>query len=37
MLIGLVGLAVSVIAFGLQKSFTGLVISRFVAGMMNGA
>ncbi|KAG0142330.1 hypothetical protein CROQUDRAFT_240347 [Cronartium quercuum f. sp. fusiforme G11] len=36
MLIGLFGMAVSVISFGLQKTYTGLLISRFVAGMMNG-
>ncbi|KAH9810161.1 major facilitator superfamily domain-containing protein [Melampsora americana] len=36
MLIGLFGMAISVIAFGLQKTYLGLIISRFVAGMMNG-
>lgn len=36
MLIGLFGMAISVIAFGLQKTYVGLIISRFVAGMMNG-
>ncbi|EGF99296.1 uncharacterized protein MELLADRAFT_94769 [Melampsora larici-populina 98AG31] len=36
MLIGLFGMAISVIAFGLQKTYLGLIISRFIAGMMNG-
>lgn len=37
MLVGLFGMAISVIAFGLQKTYTGLLVSRFFAGMMNGA
>lgn len=36
MLIGLMGMAISVISFGLQKTYVGLIIARFVAGMMNG-
>ncbi|EFP83316.1 uncharacterized protein PGTG_09269 [Puccinia graminis f. sp. tritici CRL 75-36-700-3] len=36
MLTGLLGMAVSVILFGLQKTYLGLIISRFLAGMMNG-
>ncbi|KAH9810163.1 major facilitator superfamily domain-containing protein [Melampsora americana] len=36
MLFGLFGMAISVISFGLQSTYTGLIISRFVAGMMNG-
>ncbi|POW04961.1 hypothetical protein PSHT_11006 [Puccinia striiformis] len=36
MLTGLLGMAVSVILFGVQKTYTGLIISRFLAGMMNG-
>ncbi|KAG0139304.1 hypothetical protein CROQUDRAFT_666707 [Cronartium quercuum f. sp. fusiforme G11] len=36
MLIGLFGMAISVISFGFQTSYLGLVISRFLAGMMNG-
>ncbi|EGF97233.1 uncharacterized protein MELLADRAFT_86514 [Melampsora larici-populina 98AG31] len=36
MLTGLFGMAISVIAFGLQKTYLGLIISRFIAGMMNG-
>ncbi|MBW0522857.1 hypothetical protein O181_062572 [Austropuccinia psidii MF-1] len=33
---GLIGLASSIISFGLQKSFVGLVIARCFAGIMNG-
>ncbi|EGF99271.1 uncharacterized protein MELLADRAFT_94763 [Melampsora larici-populina 98AG31] len=36
MLIGLTGMAISVILFGLQKTYLGLIASRFIAGMMNG-
>lgn len=35
-LTGLLGLAVSVISFGLQSSLTGLIVTRALAGMMNG-
>ncbi|KAG0140126.1 hypothetical protein CROQUDRAFT_111285 [Cronartium quercuum f. sp. fusiforme G11] len=35
-LLGLFGLAVSVITFGLQSSLTGLIVTRALAGMMNG-
>ncbi|KAH9808882.1 major facilitator superfamily domain-containing protein [Melampsora americana] len=36
LLIGLTGLSISIISFGLQTSFIGLVISRCLAGVMNG-
>ena len=36
MMTGLLGMAVSVILFGLQKTYCGLIICRFLAGMMNG-
>lgn len=36
MLVGLLGLSISVISFGLQKTYLGLIISRVFAGMMNG-
>lgn len=36
MLTGLMGMAISVILFGLQKKYIGLVISRLLAGVMNG-
>lgn len=36
MITGLFGMAISVISFGMQTNYVGLVISRFVAGMMNG-
>ncbi|KAM0755855.1 MFS general substrate transporter [Meredithblackwellia eburnea MCA 4105] len=35
-LIGLVGVALSVLAFGFSKSFTAMVVARCVAGAMNG-
>ncbi|KAH9810157.1 major facilitator superfamily domain-containing protein [Melampsora americana] len=36
MLIGLFAMAISTIAFGFQKTYLGLIICRFIAGMMNG-
>ncbi|KAG0143425.1 hypothetical protein CROQUDRAFT_661218 [Cronartium quercuum f. sp. fusiforme G11] len=36
LLSGLTGLSISIISFGLQTSFVGLVIARCLAGVMNG-
>jgi len=36
LLIGLGGLCLSMVSFGLSKTFSGLVISRCLAGMLNG-
>lgn len=36
MLTGLTGTTISVISFGLQKSFVGMLIARGISGMMNG-
>lgn len=36
MLIGLFAMAISTIFFGFQKTYLGLIICRFIAGMMNG-
>lgn len=36
LLLGLVGLAASMISFGISKSFLGLVASRVMAGVLNG-
>ncbi|EGG11782.1 uncharacterized protein MELLADRAFT_90794 [Melampsora larici-populina 98AG31] len=36
LLTGLTGLSISIISFGLQTTFIGLVISRCLAGVMNG-
>lgn len=37
LLTGLSGLTVGITAFGLQKSFIGLIVCRCFAGFMNGA
>ncbi|EGF99298.1 uncharacterized protein MELLADRAFT_94766 [Melampsora larici-populina 98AG31] len=37
MLTGLFAMAISTILFGFQKNYLGLIICRFIAGMMNGA
>ncbi|KAI8461182.1 major facilitator superfamily domain-containing protein, partial [Phakopsora pachyrhizi] len=36
MLTGLFGMGISVVLFGVQKTYVGLIVSRFIAGMMNG-
>ncbi|KAF8325457.1 MFS general substrate transporter [Cantharellus anzutake] len=36
LMIGLMGLTVSMLSFGLSKSFTSLIISRAIAGMLSG-
>lgn len=35
-LIGLLGVAISILSFGLQKTFLGLVVSRALSGLLNG-
>ena len=36
LLIGLTGVTISIIAFGLSKSFTALIVSRCIGGALNG-
>ena len=36
LIIGLTGLAVSILLFGLSKTFGGLIVSRSIAGFLNG-